>query len=439
MTDYRIVIAVLLLGTLLSSCSGVRGIQKTKEPFTDSVLQNAHVGIAIYDPAAKKYLYQHQANKYFTPASNIKIISLYAGLKYLPDSLEGIYFQETTDSILVQPTGDPTLLHPDFTQQPVAEFLQRQTKPIAVSNYNWQAAPLGNGWSWNDYGTGYMVERSAFPVYGNVVRWKQTRDSSSLVALMREEAFVFSEPDIDWKVKFNTDTAAESFNVKRAYEDNVFFITQGKETFATRDVAFLTNGLQSSLELLNITLEKKLDSTTTRLSAPSIIRSQPADSMYKKMMERSDNFFAEQTLLMVALKKLGVMDDRKMIHYLLANDLATFPQTPNWADGSGLSRYNLFSPTDFIWILEKLKDEYGMERMKTLFPTGGTGTLQNYFVSDEPYIFAKTGTLNGVVALSGYLYTKAGKLLLFSVLINGNTQAAGDVRKQVETLLNSFR
>lgn len=407
--------------------------------FSDSLLQNAHVGIAVYDPEKKEYIYQYQSDKYFTPASNTKIISLYAGLKYIPDSLEGILFQETADSILVQPTGDPTLLHPDFEQHPVFDFLNRQTKPVAINDGNWRTTALGNGWSWNDFGSSYMVERSPFPVYGNVVRWKQTRDSSSLAALIQEEAFVFSEPDIDWKVRFNADTAAENFSVRRAYEENEFFVTQGKETFATREVAFLTKGLQSSLELLDIIMEKRPVATTTTLSSPSRILSQPADSMYKRMMARSDNFYAEQTLLMAALKKFGVMDERTMIRDLLANDLAGFPQKPNWADGSGLSRYNLFSPMDFIWILEKLKDEYGMERMKVLFPTGGKGTLENYYLSDTPYIFAKTGTLNGVVALSGYLYTKTGRLLIFSFLVNSNTEPAPAIRRRIEAFLNGLR
>ncbi len=436
----RITIAVVVLFFLLSSCSASRGTKKTVDIlFGDTLLRNAHVGIAVYDPEKRAYIYEYQSEKLFTPASNTKIISLYAGLKYLSDSLEGIRYIETADSVLVQPTGDPTLLHPDFAQQPVIDFLERKTRPIAVNNGNWQTTALGNGWSWNDYGTAYMVERSALPVYGNVIRWTQTRDSGSLAALINEEAFVYSEPDIDWRVRFSADTAASNFSVKRAYEENEFFITQGRETHATKDVAFLTKGLQSSLELLSIRLEKKLDSTTTQGGGWVTLFSQSADSMYKKMMERSDNFYAEQTLLMAAFKQFGVMDERKMIRHLLTGDLSGFPQPPNWADGSGLSRYNLFSPADFVWILNKLKDEYGMERMKVLFPAGGTGTLQNYYQSPAPYLFAKTGTLNGVVALSGYLYTKKGRLLIFSFLVNGNTASAAAVRKRVETFLTGLR
>ena len=56
-----------------------------------------------------------------------------------------------------------------------------------------------------------------------------------------------------------------------------------------------------------------------------------------------------------------------------------------------------------------------MERIKMILPTGGTGTLANYYKADSSYIYAKTGTLSGVVAISGYLYTKKNKLLIFSV------------------------
>ena len=48
-------------------------------------------------------------------------------------------------------------------------------------------------------------------------------------------------------------------------------------------------------------------------------------------------------------------------------------------DGSGLSRYNLFTPQDFVTILNKMKNEFGMERIKNIFPTGGAGTISSYY------------------------------------------------------------
>jgi D-alanyl-D-alanine carboxypeptidase/D-alanyl-D-alanine-endopeptidase (penicillin-binding protein 4) len=157
------------------------------------------------------------------------------------------------------------------------------------------------------------------------------------------------------------------------------------------------------------------------------------------MMFNSDNFFAEQTLLMVSNEKLGVMNDGRIIDSLLSSDLKELPQKPRWADGSGLSRYNLFTPADFVWLLNKMRTEFGIERLKRILPTGGTGTLGNYYKSDSGYIFAKTGSLNGVICISGYLYSKQNHLLIFSVLVNNHTGSPSGIRRAVEQYLEEIR
>jgi D-alanyl-D-alanine carboxypeptidase/D-alanyl-D-alanine-endopeptidase (penicillin-binding protein 4) len=204
----------------------------------------------------------------------------------------------------------------------------------------------------------------------------------------------------------------------------------------------VTHGIQSAIELLPDTIGKQIEYREVFRKQPAILNtlhSQPLDSLLQPMMYRSDNFFAEQTLLMVSQAKLGEMNDGKIIDTLLKTDLRELPQKPRWVDGSGLSRYNLFTPNDFVVLLQKMKQEIGMKRLQGILPTGGKGTLSNLYKQDSNYIFAKTGTLSGVVALSGYLYTKKNKLLIFSVLVNNHTGSASDIRKRVETFLNGIR
>ncbi|HYO21981.1 MAG TPA: D-alanyl-D-alanine carboxypeptidase [Flavisolibacter sp.] len=169
------------------------------------------------------------------------------------------------------------------------------------------------------------------------------------------------------------------------------------------------------------------------------MHSQPTDSLLKPMMHRSDNFFAEQSLLMVSNEALGVMNDAKIIDTILKTDFKDLPQKPRWVDGSGLSRYNLFTPQDFVFILNKMKNEFGMARIKEIFPTGGEGTLSSYYKTDSTFIYAKTGTLSGVVALSGFLTTRDGKELIFSVLVNNHQGSASNVRRAVEKFIQGIR
>lgn len=80
-----------------------------------------------------------------------------------------------------------------------------------------------------------------------------------------------------------------------------------------------------------------------------------------------------------------------------------------------------------------------MDRIKTIFPTGGKGTLSNYYLEESGQLFAKTGTLSGVVAISGFVYSKKGKLLIFSVLVNNHNGSATDVRHAVERFIRKIR
>lgn len=426
---------------ILSSCSVQKQIAKSAKAdvLETKALQTAHVGISIFDPAANKYLYNYQGDKYFVPASNAKLPTCYAAMKYFGDSLVGLRYQLQGDFFSIQPSGDPTFLHPDFKEQRVYSFLKNQKNRINFFDVS-ATTGLANGWSWNDYDQYYMVERSTMPIYGNLVRFK----TGSTVSSKEDSIPPFSieiSPDyfrektqignVGWQ-------KTNGLNVTRSYGDNTFFITSSGSTknveipfTQTRTVIYslLSDTLHATV--LPFGMNKKRFSYA--------IHSQPTDSLLKPMMHNSDNFFAEQSLLMVSNEMLGVMNDEKIIDTLLKTDFKDLPQRPRWADGSGLSRYNLFTPQSFVAILNKMKNEFGMERIKVILPTGGEGTISNYYKADSGYIYAKTGTLSGVVCLSGFLYTKKGKLLIFSTLVNNHQASSTEVRRSVEKFLQGIR
>ncbi|HEY4147931.1 MAG TPA: D-alanyl-D-alanine carboxypeptidase [Chitinophagaceae bacterium] len=436
-------------GRTATSGSGTPGAsaKSSKEPlqqFTEETLLHqpgllpAQVGISLFDPGTSTWLYNLQGDKYFIPASNTKLFSLYAGLKHLGDSLVGLRYRATDTALFIQPAGDPTLLHPSFPDQPVIRWLQGNHRNLYITEGNWQDRAFGRGWAWDDYNDDYMPERSAFPVYGNFIRWVQDTTSGSF----------YSIPEVDWKVRFSPDSSKQGFSVRRDVHDNVFVITEGKGRIREQDVPFITEGVVSAAALLKDTVGRAVG---VRKSWPGsgagagataglgVIHSRPVDSMFRPMMHNSDNFFAEQTLLMVGNEWLGKMNDGQTIDTLLNGDLKGLPQRPIWVDGSGLSRNDLFTPQDFVWLLNKMSQEFGLARMKNILPTGGKGTLSSYYKTDSGYIFAKTGSLSGVVALSGYLITRKDRLLLFSILINNYTGSGVTVRRQMEQWIHHIR
>ena len=193
-------------------------------------LKTAHVGVYVYDDSSKKVIADYQSDKYFVPASNTKLFSLYAGMKYLGDSLVGITYFENDTALLVGATGDPSLLHPDFQSQPVIDFLKQPHKKIYLrGNRNqWQELPSGPGWAWDDYNDDYSIERSQFPVYGNFIRWTQQKSPFRSNEAFEATATVSSSPEIPWKVRFSMDSLPKTFLVKRAIDSNVFTIQDRK-------------------------------------------------------------------------------------------------------------------------------------------------------------------------------------------------------------------
>src|SRR5881394_2078737 len=101
---------------ILTSCSLQKQISRSATQFVlnDSSLTTAHVGISIYEPATNKYWFNYQGDHYFVPASNTKIPTCYAAMKYLGDSLSGTISTENDTALFILPTADPTLLHPYF-------------------------------------------------------------------------------------------------------------------------------------------------------------------------------------------------------------------------------------------------------------------------------------------------------------------------------------
>lgn len=433
-TNLGLCCILILISYLLASCSIQKQISRTarEDVLTVKALRTAHVGISIFEPATGKYWFNYQGDKYFVPASNTKIPTCYAAMKYLGDSLIGAYVKRKDTTLCVRPNADPTFLHPDFPYQPLLSLL-KEVEEIFLDTDNVRA--YGSGWAWNDYDQNYMPERSSFPMFGNQL-WL----NNSSTGFYDSSKFILGKK-IWIKPKYFVDKVFPR-NIMNPYvrhpSENRFYIDS---VSGSRTIPFKISGGNTEADILSSVLNKTVEYgfLGESIAKEVILHSQPTDSLLKPMMHRSDNFFAEQSLLMVSNKLLGAMSEVRLIDTLLKTDFRDLPQRPRWADGSGLSRYNLFTPQDLVAILNKMKNEFGMQRIKLIFPTGGEGTISSYYKADSGYIYAKTGTLSGVVALSGYLTTKKNKDLIFSVLVNNHQASATDVRRAVEKFLQGVR
>ncbi len=110
-------------------------------------------------------------------------------------------------------------------------------------------------------------------------------------------------------------------------------------------------------------------------------------------------------------------------------------------DGSGLSRQNLVTPHAIVQLLRYCSTQPWGADYKATFPVAGVdGSLNERFTSPRlrDRIVAKTGSLGGVKALSGYATTDGGQVVAFSILSNNFNLPAKRVTDAIDELVQAI-
>lgn len=411
-------VAILLS---LSSCFSAQLSKKLRQ--TESEFQN-HTGLYIYDIATKKTLIEYNADKYFTPASNTKILTLYGALSILGDSLPSLYYIENEDSLVFWGSGDPSLLNELLPQSEVYSFLQSEEKQLFYSDANFHDTSLGPGWAWDDYAYRFSAERTPLPLFGNTLELQKSHDSD--YPSINSGAF---------KPLFYLSDSSDKTAVLRQYGTNQFYYQPGGSTLE-KSIPYKYEA-QLIASLLTDTLKKEVNTIKSALPKDRKALYHPApDSIYRIMMQNSDNLMAEQLLLTISGVISDTLNTQIAIDHIIEQYFQNAPDQPIWRDGSGLSRYNLFTPKFLVWLWTELLKQYGEEYLFSLIAAGGeSGTLRNYYKSTTPYIFGKTGTLSNNHNLSGFIRTRKGKLLAFSFMNNNYPTSSAPIKKRMEQIL----
>ena len=397
-----------------------------------NVFDKGFSGFALFDPEERRMLYEYNADKYFTPASNTKILTFFASIHLLGDSIPALMYKKQGDLMIFWGTGDPSFLNPHMApNERVYKFLKSRKEALLFCPANFKDSRYGEGWMWSDYPYSYQPEKSPFPVYGNVAHFIQNDTTKGLEvspAFLRDYLFhdpSLHEDDYIGRVEFDNQFSFNNYAAGGGHFDwqAPFRVTPD---FL---VKILADTLHRPVHVIN---EKMMPPTDA-----GILYSTKSDSLYRLMMQESDNFIAEQLLLLCSEWKFGNMNTKQTIDFVLENLLADLPDKPKWIDGSGLSRYNLITPRSLVGILDKIQQKIPRRRLLEIFPAGGvSGTIEkNYKNGDQPYVFAKTGTLRNNHCLSGYLMTRSGKMLVFSFMHNNFTISTSALKREMERVL----
>jgi len=171
------------------------------------------------------------------------------------------------------------------------------------------------------------------------------------------------------------------------------------------------------------------------------------ENLLKTMLLTSNNIYAGSITRAIGKAYYGVGSNKAGVNAIIEitnNLLAKEGPLKNirWEDGAGASRYNQISPESLVKILYAVhQNKFLFNNLKAALPRSGLSGTLKYRMSTKKLlgrVYAKTGSMSDVSALSGYFYGPGKQVYIFSILMNGLTQPlpiARDTQDQIVALL----
>jgi serine-type D-Ala-D-Ala carboxypeptidase/endopeptidase (penicillin-binding protein 4) len=388
-----------------------------------SFFDNHMTGFMLVDLDSQQVIYEKNSHLNFIPASTVKLFTFYASLKTLRDSTHTFRYTVDGNTIHLWGAGDPSWqYHKVNNNARIEQFLNRFSE-IKLSFSNWKDNAFGYGWQWDDYFYAYSPERSSIPLYGNLAIFNaQQKKPQAQIPLFSSKIKTYDKST--WKIE-------------RDIHTNTFYYNAAQFNQARAELPFITSP-ELTQQLLESHLRKKISLSSQALptTGHKLFKSGSLRPLWIELMQESDNFIAEQLLLMISDHLFMELNAERTIEYIQKTYLIDLPDRAQWVDGSGLSRHNLSTPRSMIQLMSKLEKELPRDELMRIFPQGGVnGTIKNNYKAQRPYVFAKTGTMSNNHSLIGYIKGDSGKVYAFAFMNNNYLNRASEVRREMEQVL----
>lgn len=416
-------------------------------------------GILIQSLSPSRPLYSRNAQQYFIPASNVKLFTTAAALLQLGSEFRIRTSVYGKDGILrLVGRGDPSLTNAQL--QDLAKQLRRQgirqVQQLIVQDGYFQGLSHHPTWEWEDVYADYGAPINSLILNQNLVELQLSPQ-----ALRQPVKITWNDPLAAWQWQIENQTLTETSGVKSAFEVNGIL---GKPSLQIRGQMAIDSPAQVlsipvrdpgqhflqhfKLALIQegITVaQSQVINSTEQVNEPELafVESPPLSQLITDINQSSNNLYAE-----ALLRTLGINDSPNknqdtatfglnLIKTRLVN-LGVDSESFNLVDGSGLSRRNLVSPESIVQTLQVISRSPQAEIYRTSLPIAGiSGTLRNRF-KDSPamgIIYAKTGTLTGIVTLSGYVDTPNYERLVFSIMVNQSDKPTRIMRNAIDEIV----
>jgi D-alanyl-D-alanine carboxypeptidase/D-alanyl-D-alanine-endopeptidase (penicillin-binding protein 4) len=428
------------------------------------------IKIALLDTG--KVIYEENADKYVMPASNMKNFTVAAALERLSPNFRfttSVYADSQPDAsgaikgdLRIFGRGDISL-SAEFYEGDYLKGLDSLADKIVQAGVKrvegnligdesyFSGGAIPPGWEWDDLQWRWGAEVSALPLNDNTLELN-IKPGSSAGSTCTVQLQPFNQVmRVVNRCTTSPENAKRDLTIKKALEQNILEISGTLPVGDRGFLNFLTVShpaelfialLKQRLQEKGITItgqtrvvgakEKVVSSNASSVPPVEItkLESPPLGIIAAKTMKPSQNLYTE-TILWTLGEQLGDKTNPKLtsaergaeVVRAFLQQVGIPPDAVIQWDGSGLSRHNLVTANANVQLYTYMakQSRYAQAWRDSLTIGGTDGTLQNRFKATAAAgnVRGKTGTIDQVSALSGYVTTASGEPLVFSIIVNG--------------------
>jgi len=465
--------SVLLLATLLLAALAPARAQEALAPALDKLLnapalKGGITGAIVCRVDTGQVLYAHDADTRLIPASNRKLFTSAAALEVLGDDFR-IHTDLRADakpdaagtihgSLYLRGGGDG-LLSPDdlgaLAQTLAQAGVKRVEGNVVGDGSLFSDGPYGFGWEWDDFSDEEFPQISALEVNEGVLGVHVAPGKAP-----GDPPLATLTPPTDYlpvvvAAKTGAGDAPNDCAVSRPWDKNYFRVTGTLPLGATLDqnvpvkdppllaATLLRQSLaRSGVAVTGRAVTGQMPLQTTLLAEHLSL---PLAQYLPRMNKPSDNLLAECLVRLIGSDGSGAVsyDIGHARETAFLRNLGVDTQTLNLVDGCGVGRRNFVTARAVVMLLLGMHKKLDWRVWYDSLPIAGVdGTLKSRMKGTPAAgnVHAKTGTLGGVRALSGYVTGRSGTLYAFSLLMNnfpGTARQAGNAQDQFVEYLAS--
>jgi D-alanyl-D-alanine carboxypeptidase/D-alanyl-D-alanine-endopeptidase (penicillin-binding protein 4) len=456
--------------------------QQIDNAIDSSEFAYARWGVCVISLANGAVVYQRDADKLFTPASNMKIYTTGVALDLLGADYRwrtSVYANAQPDSdgqvhgdLILYGRGAPDLVANSndgnsrslagLADQLYQKGIRRVDGNIIGDESYFRGDPLGDGWQWTDLQWYFGAEASALSINGNEVDVnvlppeKVSGQPAVRVSNARANFVVQNRMGVADKERRPT------VGLHRGLSDNNLEVwgefTPASKGFGARlsvhnPALWAARLFVDALKARGIAVAGEAQSRNARApqnmrfdpakaSELAFVISQPLSEIAKKTNKESVNLNAELILRTLGRERGDMTAGPEPAGRERGDDETGLAVVRVWLaraavptlhialhDGSGLSRLDLVTPESSARLLAAVSKTGAAGVFKSSLPIAGRdGTLAGRLKNLSDRVWAKTGSLTYDNSLSGYLVTARGELLAFSIMCNDQTGGNASTR-----------